>query len=242
MIRVKNFNASQDFVDFIRVECGKLEDVLCLKEQNVSIYVFGKVDDLCDFSPEYCEVFRSGQSTIVSKSLKEYLLFLVQENWEARGRKLWKGMLAESLCFTLIENVKKEKFRNRLGFLMFKIRRFVKVHSILADLNLYDYSKPILEDMIEWRIANIRDFNRAMILRNETGAMMFLSYIYPAIIALPYARKGCEDARKKISILIKYTPKILRDKVAEMLSTRLSLEDVIVKLADFVDNAYFVAL
>ena len=125
---------------------------------------------------------------------------------------------------------------------MFKIKRFVKVHSILADLNLYDYSKPILEDMIEWRIANIRDFNRAMILRNETGAMMFLSYIYPAIIALPYARKGCEDARKKISILIKYTPKILRDKVAEMLSTRLSLEDVIVKLADFVDNAYFVAL
>ncbi|RLE62876.1 MAG: hypothetical protein DRJ38_08850 [Thermoprotei archaeon] len=238
MLRLENFNASKSFEDFFKTEYEKLENRLGLKEKDIVLYVFGRVKDLRSVYADYYSIFRRGQSTIIFWKENKMLILVVEENWRKRGEKFWKGMFAESLCYSLLKEKTLIKSCNRLELLFYKTRKLTKIHEKLAEAKLYEYFDPILSDMITWRLKNLRDFSKAMLVRDEIGALTLLSFIYPAIMALPYARRGVKKAEKSVSMIMGYLPTILKKDIVKIFKKNPKCDDVLDGLYDFVNIAY----
>ncbi len=239
MLKIKNFNASESFVDFFKSEYEKLESKLNLADKDITLYAFGEISDL---PLSYRKAFEGGQSTMILKKEGKLLILAVEENWEKRGREFWRGMFAESLCYSLIRGKSPAGLDGKLDLLFYKTRRLLEVHSVLAEAQLYEYFDPILADMIAWRLENFRDFGKAMLVRSEIGALILLSFIYPAIIALPYAKKGVGKAKERISTLTSYLPRLLRRDIAQIFEKSSDCEDLIDRLYDFISIAYLASL
>ncbi len=238
MLKLENFNASKSFEDFLKNEYEKLENKLGLKEKNIVLYLFGRVEDLEPLYADYYDVFKRGQSTIIFWKENKMLILVVEENWRKRGKRFWKGMFAESLCYSLLGEKSPAKPCNKLKLLFHKTRRFLKIHEKLAEAELYEYFDPMLGDMIAWRLENLRDFSRAMLVRDEIGALTLLSFIYPAIMALPYAKRGVKEAKRRISIVVSYLPSLLKKDIIRIFEKSATCDEVVDGLYDFISMAY----
>ncbi len=180
----------------------------------VVIVAYGKV---LEAPPSLRNIFLEGQTSLVRSGQA----MVIEENWVNRGRKYWRGLLAQIIAEASVPPPEISVFEDDVHIFSYKVARLYQIHSLLVSKDVLDALEEI-EDSLDWRLKYVKRV--AHIFKEKIDCKIFLIYIIGIAAAWPYIGISSK-VKDKVMKLLEVLPKDLYTILVETLESG-NLEEI----------------